>query len=167
MQESSSNNKQKSSIVLKIVIPFVVVALGVFIYFNINDLPNKSKVEGMSDDVYEQLVEHYFFAISLKEASKEEQPNFSWIEEHAKYEDAMAYFEASKEPITPLDAFPNPLFIEYDKNQSAYNEVESAYIKRVKDLSSYFVREDEDIFEKYQTELKEEMHIKESYNPFD
>lgn len=54
---------KKRSKFTKIFIPtiIIVVTLAIFLYFRVIDDPSKSQVDGVTDEVYEQLVEWYFF----------------------------------------------------------------------------------------------------------
>lgn len=157
---------------MKIFIPLIIVValIVMFLYVKISDVRGKSKINGVSDEVYEQLVQHYFYTTTFMEMfldKKEggDKVSAQWIEEHELYEEAEAY--AKENHFHALEVFPNPLLIMYTKHPDDYNETEQIYIEKIKGFvraSQMFHVED---YEVLKQELKKDLHIKDADNPFD
>lgn len=89
----------------------------------------------------------------------------SWMYEHELYEEAEQY--AEEHDVHASEVFPNPLVLEYDRNPEAFSEEEQKYIDKMLAFIEAFQRMDPDAYEQLKEELKEELHIKDSFNPFE
>lgn len=87
------------------------------------------KVDGMSDEVHEQLVQHYFFITKNYEMYEKGDVDSFWYRNHEFYKQAEEY--AEKHGVLHAELFfPNPLIYDYSENPDAYNELEQQYIKK-------------------------------------
>lgn len=134
------------------------------------DTPDKSPIDDMSDEVYEQIVQHYFFAktqleMLMGELGDDIKKDMSWITEHELYEETEKY--AKENDVYHLSAFPNTLHIEYREDPSQFTETEQTYIEKMFDFMNATSRADMESFERLKEEIKEELEIKDSYNMFD
>lgn len=134
-----------------------------------SDSPDKSPIDDMSDEVYEQIVQHYFFAktqleMLLGELGDDIKMDSDWITEHELFEDAQQY--AEKDNLHPVSVFPNPLPVEYIEDPSQYTETEQTYIEKLLDFMDASSRAEMEEFERLKKELKDELEIKDSYNIF-
>ena len=103
--------------------------------------------------------------IFLDSHERDEKVDTGWIEEHEFYEQAEAY--AKSNDVFAQEVFPNPLFVEYFRNPDTYNEKEQDYIEKMYEFIKTFQRVDVDEHEVLKKELKNELRIKDSYNPFE
>jgi len=155
---------------IKMLIPFIIIlaSLAIFFYIKTDDTPDKSKVDGVSDEVYEQLVQFYFYTIKYMELLEDGNLDSEWMKDNEDlYEQAEKYAESHEDVPSLHHVFPNPLYQEYSINPDAYSEKEKEYIERMYEFISTFQRVDVEEYEVLKKEVKEEMHIKDSYNPFD
>lgn len=162
--------KQRPKRMTMIIVLIIVAVLAIVLYLRMNDTLEKSKVDGVSDEVYEQLVHFYFYTTTFMEIlldshERDEKVDPSWIEEHELYEQAEAY--AKSNDVRAQEVFPNPLFIEYFRNPDAYNKTEQEYIEKMYEFIETFQRVNVDEHEVLKKELKNELNIKDSYSPFD
>lgn len=151
----------------------IITSLAIFIYIKMADTPEKSKVEGVSDEVYEQLVQFYFYTITFMEMMLEQQAGEGkidpdWMEDHKKlYEQAEEYANNHEDVPNAKQVFPNPLYEEYRVNSDTYSEKEQEYIEKMYEFINTFQRVNVEEYEVLKQDLQEELHIKDSYNPFD
>src|SRR5690625_1636188 len=85
--------KQRSNR-MKIFLPLIIIAvLAIILYVKLNDSPKKSTVDGVSDEVYEQLVQFYFFTTTFMDFYLEDELSETeeWMEGHELYEQAEEY----------------------------------------------------------------------------
>jgi len=161
---------KKPSNRIKILIPLIIIlaTLAVFFYIKMGDTPKKSKVDGVSDEVYEQLVQFYFYTIKYMELIEDGNLDSEWMKDNEDlYEQAEKYAENHEDVTSLHHVFPNPLYQEYSINPDAYSEKEKEYIERMSEFTRAFQRIDVEEYEVLKKEVKEELHIKDSYNPFD
>lgn len=165
--------RQSNRIKMLISIIIMLAILVIFVYIKTNDTPKKSKVDGISDEVYEQLVQFYFYTITFMEMMLEQQAGDGnldpdWMEDHEKlYEQAEEYANNHADIPNAKQVFPNPLYEEYRVNSDAYSEKEQEYIEKMDEFINSFQRVNVEEYEVLKQDLKEELHIKDSYNPFD
>lgn len=166
-----SHIQQKRVKILKsFTICFIIMMLGLVCIACAKDSPDKSTVDGVSDEVYEQLVQQYFTAkLSYKiitgEVGGKYKEDSSWVTDHELYDEAEEYADAHD--IHPFDAFPNPLFTEYRSNPDQFTEEEQVYIEKVNEFYEASSRVDPEEYDRLQEELVDELDIKDSYNIFD
>ncbi len=134
------------------------------------DTPTKSPIDGMSDDVYEQIVQHYFrvkteYEILNGEIESQAAKDPDWMKSHELYDDVEKY--AKENELHPQNVFPNPIHIEYKENPEQFSETEQKYIEKLLAYWEAFNHLDFDEYERLQAALKEELEIKDSYNMFD
>jgi hypothetical protein len=159
--------KQRSNR-MKIFLPLIIIAvLAIILYVKLNDSPKKSTVDGVSDEVYEQLVQFYFFTTTFMDFYLEDELSETeeWMEGHELYEQAEEYAKDHDVPHV-MSVYPNPLFEKYRKNPDNYSETEQEYIEKMIAYLRTFQRLDMEEHEVLKKELKEELQIKDSYNPF-
>ncbi len=89
----------------------------------------------------------------------------SWMYEHELYGEAEKYAEENDAHVS--EVFPNPLVLEYHNNPEAYSKEEQKYIDKMLSFIESFQRMNLDAYEPLKKELKEELNIKDSFNPFD
>ncbi|WP_373895125.1 hypothetical protein [Virgibacillus sp. CBA3643] len=138
-----------------------------------NNTADKSDVDEVSDEVYEQLVQQYFFTwttteILLDDDFDGQKTDNSWIIENELFEDAEQYAKEHDE-VNPLSVFPNPLLYEYEVlgKKDSFTETEQKYIEKIEEFSESASRlNDMDEYEALQRDLKNSLNIKDSYNPF-
>lgn len=128
-----------------------------------------SPIDGVSDEVYKQLTEMYFYYagstdIVLGDAEPGAEGN-EWFTEHDLMDEAEEYAE-EHDIEDALQVFPNPLFFEYMDDPDAFSETEQSYIEKMDE----FYQEASQMSDKYE-ELKEEwkddLEVKDSDNIFD
>lgn len=133
------------------------------------DTAEKSNVDGVSDDVYEQLVQHYFNAqltmdLITGETSDELKKDENLYKDHELYAAAEKY--ARENGTHPMNIFPNPLIAEYKKDPDQFNETEQAYIEKMNDFITAINRVEHEKYERLKERLKEDLKIKDAYNIF-
>lgn len=171
MPKNTSNQSiHKRSNRIKLLIPIVVIFVApfaMFFYVKSVDAPDKSQVDGMSDEVYEELVQFYFMVTRVMDTYIDESTvEFEWIEDQDLYEEAEAYKE--KHDVTHVtEVFPNPLLYEYNNDKEAYSDIEQAYIEKMVDYLDTLQRVEVEEYRVLKKELKNDLDIKDSYNPFD
>lgn len=141
---------------------------------NNNDTENTpitSKLEGVSDEVYKQLLEHYFYLTTFTDmlidnANSDEKSDMSWHEEHELYEEAVEYVESHDEDIYLMNVFPNPLLYEHTENPDNYTEEETNYIEMITDYMDGSDRMNFEDYTKLKAQLKEDLQVDESDNMF-
>ncbi|MBP1971421.1 hypothetical protein J2Z83_003560 [Virgibacillus natechei] len=132
---------------------------------------DKSDVDGVSDEVYEQLVQQYFFTwttteILLDDDFDGKKTDNSWIIEHELFEDAEQYAKEHDESH-PFSFFPNPLLYEALGKKDSFTETEQKYIEKMEEFYESASRlNDMDEYKALQRDLKDSLNIKDSYNPF-
>lgn len=99
-----------------------------------NDTYHKSKVEGISDEVYEQLVQFYFYTVTIMEVVtdknvREGKSDKSWIKEHELYEEAEKY--AEENDTYDMQVFPNSVILEYLTKPETFSEIEQKYLEKM------------------------------------
>lgn len=168
--EGKQNNRQRAKqwrplafLTTVIIVMFVCIACA-------KDTPEKSTVDGVSDEVYEQLIQHYFiakmnFEVITGEASEEIRRDSSWMTDHELYDEAEIY--AEENDMHPLDAFPNPLYLEYTDDPGQFTETEQKYIEKMLEFMQASSRVKNDEYESLKEQLIEDLEIKDSYNMFD
>src|SRR5699024_895201 len=93
-----------------------------------------SRIDGISDEVYEYILEDYFLLLTDYRANVEEQEELidcaddMW--EHA-YEEAKKYEENHDDIDQPFSTIPNRLLYDYHKNPDQFNNTEKQYIERI------------------------------------
>lgn len=138
---------------------------------DIEDAPITSKIDGVSDEVYKQLLEFYFYLTTFTDMlidnlDNDEKIDMSWHEDHELYEEAIEYVESQDADIYLMNVFPNPLLYEHHENPDNYTEEEVKYIDMIAaylDASSRLNLED---YTKLKADLKEELQIDEADNMF-
>lgn len=160
---------QKRTKRIKVLTVFLIIIMTFFILSACaKNSPSKSTVDGISDDVYEQIVQHYFARkteVEMITGDDEELKEGTWIKEHELYEEAVEYAE-DRENMQPRHVFPNTLLLDYSKNPDQYSKTESTYIEKLLDFTRAAQTLKMEEYEKIQQELVEELDIKESYNMF-
>lgn len=148
----------------------IVTMISIFCIACGKDSPDKSPIDGVSDEVYEQLVQHYFFAKKMMEVLKGEAgeqytKGNSWIKEHELYEAAEEY--AEEHSYYTMSVFPNPLLMEHAGNHEQFSETEQIYIEKVLEFINASSRADMEEYERLKVKVKEELDIKDSYDIFE
>lgn len=134
------------------------------------DTAKKSNIDGVSDEVYEQLVQHYFNALLtidlLKgDVSDEVKKDDSIYTDHELYEAVEKY--AEENDTHPMNVFPNPILTEYNKDPNQFNETEQGYIEDMHEFVEAINRLDNEKYETLKEQIKEDLKIKDSYNIFE
>lgn len=150
----------------------LVVAFAIFMYVKKDDSPSKSPIEGVSDEVYEQIVQFYFYIDTTMDAFKKyeetgESIDPQWYEDHELYKEAVAYTEKHEDVKIPSQVFPNPLFYEYGVDPEQFSETEQKYFEQLMELLEFMQHFTSEGYDSLRDELKEELQIKDAYNPFD
>ncbi len=170
------NHPRKKLNRLKIwLIVLIVVVVGVGLFFLMkNYKQDTSRIDGVSDEVYTQMVEMFFMIETMQEFHTRyeetgEPIDDDWMKEQDMYEEVEDYVEDHDDLHMPTQVFPNPLLYEYYNDPEDFSETEQAYIEKIDDLleamqASFW---SEEIYEEEGKQLKEELQIKESDNPFD
>lgn len=114
------------------------------------DTAEKSNIDGDSDEVYEQLVQHYFNArlnidLIRDEVNDEIKKDESLYTDHELYEAAEKY--AEENGTHPMNVFPNPLMTEYHKDPDQFNETEQTYIESMNEFLQAINRNETDKYE--------------------
>lgn len=130
-----------------------------------------SKIDGVSDEVYEQLQEFYFYTTTFTDmlidnADQDEKSDMKFHEDHELYEEALEYVESSDEGVYVMNVFPNPLLYEHHENPDNYTEEEEKYIDRITAYVEASSRMNLEDYTTLKEELKEELHIDEADNMF-
>lgn len=149
----------------------LIVLLVVFIYIPSNDGLKKTKVDGVSDAVYEQMVQHYFYTVTFMELFTEREPgdtkiDAQWMHDHELFQEAEDYAEEYDDIISPTEVFPNPLLVEYHKKTESYSETEQQYIEKIIKFLVTMQRVDVEEYQILKKELKEDLNIRDSDNLF-
>lgn len=139
-----------------------------------NDTENAtftSKIDDVSDEVYKQLLEHYFYLTTFTDmlidnANSDEKSDMSWHEEHELYEEAIGYVDAHDEDIYLMNVFPNPLLYEHNENPDNYTEEETKYIEMITDYMDASNRMNLKDYTKLKAQLKDDLQVDESDNMF-
>lgn len=138
-----------------------------------NDTVSTSPIDDVSDEVYEQLVQHYFFwstqtDILLGDVEPKEGKKGSpdWFQEHELMEEAEEYVEEHDDIDNVLDVFPNPLMLEYAEDPDAFTETEQSYLDKMIEFFQAASRVSDD-YEKLKEEWKDDLEIENSDNIFD
>lgn len=159
---------------MKLLIPLILIvaAIAIFFYMKMNDDPSKSQVDGVSDEVYEQLVQWYFYTTIFMGEFMDAQEHESkvdtwWFEDHELYKEAEEYADAHEDVSRPVDVFPNPILLRYFQQPEDYNDTEQQYIESMYEFYKTFQRMNYKEYERLKGKVKEDLHIKDSYNPFD
>lgn len=129
-----------------------------------------SPIDGVSDEVYEQLVQNYFFwstgtDILLGNIEPEEEGS-KWYSEHKLMDDAVQYAEEHEEIDNAISVFPNPLLYEYLEDPDAYSEKEQSYMEKMLEFIEAANRVTED-YESLKETMKDDLEIDDSDNIFD
>ncbi len=158
---------------MKIVVPIAIIiaAMAIFLYMKMNDGPSKSQVADVSDEVYEELVQWYFYTVTFMEEFVKyyedgTKVDVLWFEDHELYKVAEEYADAHDHILRAIEVFPNPLILNYFRQPDQYTNTEQKYIKKMYDFINAFQRINVEEYETLKEELKKELHIKNSYNPF-
>lgn len=163
--------ENKPPLRMKRLIPLALIlaAIAIFFYLKGNDGPSQSQVDGVSDEVYEELIQWYFFVkISMEYiVDSDLQTAVTWYEDHALYETAEKYATEQGDGFLPIDFFPNRLLWEHMKHQDQFSKNEQTYIQKMNQFVNALSGQDVETYDKLQNELKESLKIKESYNPFE
>jgi len=133
----------------------------------------KTRVDDISDEVYEELVEWYFFYETQKIVTLElDLDSIEWYKDTPQYEQAAKNAENYK--ARPEHIFPNDLYLRGDD----YTETENYYMKKLRefDLSmrvydwdesgEKLVLLNEEEYEELRDEIKEGLKIKDSDDMF-
>jgi len=129
-----------------------------------------SPIDGVSDEVYEQLVQNYFFwstgtDILLGDVEPEEEGS-KWYTEHELMDDAVNYVEEHDEIDNAISVFPNPLIYKYQEDPDSYSETEQSYMEKMLE----FIEAANRVAENYgnlKEALKDDLEIDDSDNIFD
>lgn len=129
-----------------------------------------SPIDGVSDEVYKQLVQDYFFwstqtAIILGDVEMEKEGS-KWFTEHELMDDAMTYAEEHEKIDNANSVFPNPLMYEYQEDPDSYSETEQSYIEKMIEFIDAANRATAD-YESLKEALKDGLEIDDSDNIFD
>lgn len=135
------------------------------------DAPITSKIDGVSDEVYKQLLEFYFYLTTFTDmlidnVDSEEKSDLSWHKDHELYEEAIEYVESHDEDIYLLNVFPNPLLYEHHENPDNFTEEEAKYIDMIAAYMEASNRMNLKDYTKLKADLKEELQIDEADNMF-
>lgn len=130
-----------------------------------------SKVDGVSDEVYKQLLEFYFYLTTFTDMlidniDRDEKSDMDWHTDHELYEEAIEYVEAQDEDIYLLNVFPNPLLYEYHQAPENFTENEAKYIDMIAKYMEASNRMNIEDYTKLKAELKVELQIDEQDNMF-
>lgn len=130
-----------------------------------------SKVDGISDEVYKQLLEFYFYLTTFTDMlidniDRDEKSDMDWHKDHELYEKAIEYVEAQDEDIYLLNVFPNPLLYEHHENPDNFTEEEAKYIDMIAAYMEASNRMNLKDYTKLKADLKEELQIDEADNMF-
>ena len=167
--EDKKDGVKNRNLFLLLFFSLFTIAVALIIYFFLlkdDGTIGQSRVEGISDEVYEQLIEFYFFTTtSMDRYLAEGSYDLEWIENHELYPRAEAYAKEHGLPDA-MYVFPNPLFDTYPKNPATYSEIEQNYITKMINFHQSFQRNEVKMYEDFEVQLKEELNIKDSDNPF-
>jgi hypothetical protein len=159
-------NAKKAAFILIPIVLLVVVYMYIFDWNN----PHKSKVKGVSDKVYYQLVEQYFYnktLMDIYEDRKEVDSITEWMKSLDQFEEAEKFAERNDRVYSPFEVFPNPLIFDYFTNEEFYTDKEVELIEKIMDVTLAMQRFKKEEYSSLMKELKTELRIKESYNMFD
>lgn len=152
----------------KIIIP----VLFILILFTTACGKDEVPIENMSQDVYEQIVEQYYFIEASRLIYDKEGGLTKWYEEDPNYEEDIKsleeYIEDNDLDAKPIEIFPNPLFFDYVGNQSDYTEEETHYIELAIDMFSHnmLLSYDDPEYDKIKNELAEDLEIEAEENKY-
>lgn len=88
---------------------------------NNHDAIEWESVDGVSDEVYKELVQFYFFTVTMMDDfvdssnADDAKLDTTWIVEHELYKEAEAYAKSNEDVVHPQEVFPNPLLFTYSK----------------------------------------------------
>lgn len=150
---------------------FLLGLLAVFVVACSDDGISKSKVDGVSDEVYEQLLEQYFYLTTFTDmlidnTESDEKSDMNWVKEHELYDEAIEYAEAQDDDIYPPSVFPNALLYEHHENPEDFSKEEVNYIEKMLDYMEASNRMELESYTKLKEELKDELKINEKDNMF-
>ena len=131
----------------------------------------QSRVDGVSDEVYKQLVQQYFYMITLTgvltgEIQSEELTDRDWYAELDLFKEAEEYAEKNDDITMPMQVFPNPLLYEYRENPESYTDEEQTYIETMLEFKDAQSRLDLSEYEPLKKQLKEDLKIEDADNMF-
>ncbi|MBB6453723.1 hypothetical protein HNQ94_002172 [Salirhabdus euzebyi] len=150
------------------IIGSLILLLGIF-YTIFIDSPRNSQVKGVSDKVYYQLVEQYFYLETQMDMFTNDGSGdiFEWMEAQKQFKDAEKYAENSDRVQHAYQVFPNPLFYEYHENQDSYSSKEIEMINKVSAMFRSINFFNYEKYEEQSKELEKDLRIKDSYYPFE
>ncbi|MBB6453722.1 putative CopG family antitoxin [Salirhabdus euzebyi] len=139
------------------------------IYFFLIDTPHNSKVKGVSDEVYYELVEQYFYLERQMDMLENGglEAFIDWMKSQEQYKEAEEVAEKEDIVVNPGEVFPNTLLLEFMKNRESFSSKETELVGKIQDMYRLVMRRETEEYKMMSEELKEEMQIKDSYNPFD
>lgn len=135
------------------------------------DAPITSKIDGVSDEVYKQLLEFYFYFTTFTDmlidnVDNDEKSDMGWHEDHELYEEAIEYIESHDADIYLMNVFPNSLLYEHHENPDNYTEEEAKYIDMIAAYMEASSRMNLENYTKLKAHLKEDLQIDEADNMF-
>lgn len=174
--QDEKHSEKKSNRLKLWVTSLIVIVVGVGLFLIIkSSMQDKSRVDGVSDEVYTQLVEMVFMMETMQKFHTRyeetgEPIDKDWMEKQEMlYEEAEDYVEAHDDLHLPVQVFPNPLLYEYYNDPDAFSETEQLYIDKIDDWLHEMQRSfwSEEVYAEEQKKLREDLRIKDSDNPFD